>query len=162
MNADVSSIARATRFRSRSSMTPLSPRRTTTSRSSCACSTRGTRASPSSGYSSRFGAIMPLAEAQGSLARAMLDPRRLRASAAPPRHEEAEIESELSGKRCSPTLRPVEAPHDAGRLRRLPVRARQGARGGRRSARAATASSLRSSAYFLSTRSLPRALPDLQ
>ena len=80
-----------------------------------------------------LGAIMPLAQVQSEWVAdhlagryALPDPATLRADI------EAEREQHVQA------LRALQAPHDAGRLRRLPGGAREGAQGGRASARAVT------------------------
>ncbi len=73
-----------------------------------------------------LGAIMPLAEAQGRwLAAYLRGEYQLPSRAADGGRHAARARDDVQA------LRRVQAPHDAGRLRQLPVRARQGAEGRR-------------------------------
>ena len=74
-----------------------------------------------------LGAIMPLAEAQGRwLAAYLRGEYQLPSAPADGGRHPSRARDDVQA------LRRVEAPHDAGRLRQLPLRARQGAEGGRR------------------------------
>ena len=102
-----------------------------------------------------LGAIMPLAEAQGAWVGDYL----LGDYALPP--PRAARGHRRRPGRDAQALRGLQAPHDPGRLRRLPVRAREGAPRGQR-AGARDGYSHRRHADLLPSQPLHRALPDLQ
>ena len=131
-----SSTARATGSRFRSSTTTSSPCPTTASSSTAASSRRATASLAFVGLLQPIGAIMPLAEEQG---RWIADYLR---GDVPPAVAARDGGGDPPRQRAhAQALRRLQAPHDPGRLRHVPVRpaarapARRGARGRRRATR---------------------------
>ena len=128
-----SSTARATRSRSRSSTRTSSPRPTTTSSCSAASSTRASTTSSSSGCCSRSARSCRWPRRRGSGS-----PTTCAASTRCRRAAEMRADIARRPRGDAQALRRLQAPHDPGRLRRLPAAtwARSAARGAER-ARAA-------------------------
>ena len=125
--ATSSSTAPGTRSASRSSTRTSCPRPTTTSSSSAASSTPTTPTSPSSGCCSRSGRSCRCPRRRGSGSPTTCAGEYALPMAAAMREDIRRDQAAMRKRYVD-----LQAPHDPGRLRRLPARPGQGARGRRR------------------------------